>query len=165
MKGTISKQHRVKPQHEFSNCNHLSESSLTKGQVVLGLYTGNIFTTDTKQNMKIIPDRVLRRHWDWARNKPCKKKGPGYWCRERERERIIYFHVERLFIQEWKVIVMQYQELMIVQKWWRSCEQAQGMPLLRSFVSAFWSSNKKFMNMSRKYSHGLSVAAIQGFGN
>lgn len=167
MKGTISKQHRVKPQHEFSNCNHLNELSLIRGQVVLGLYIGDIFITDTKENMKIISDRVFRIHCDWAWNKPCKKKGPGYWCREREREstRIIYFHMGRAFIQEWKVRAVQHQELMIVKKWWQSCERARRMALLRSLVSAFLSSDNKFINFSSKYSHGWSIAAVQGFGN
>lgn len=54
------------------------------------------------------------------------------------------------------------EELMTVQKLWQICEQAQRMALLKSLGLAYWSSNKKFINMASKYSHGLSVAAIQG---
>lgn len=55
-------QHRLKPQHEVSNCKHVRELSLIRGQVVLGLYIGNIFITYAKENMKVISDKVFRGH-------------------------------------------------------------------------------------------------------
>lgn len=160
-KGQLVIQHRLKPQHEVSNCKHLRDLSLIRGQVVLGLCIGNILITDTEENTKIISDRVFRGHWDWAWRKSYKKKGSEYWYKERERENNL-FSYGKVIHPRIKSYSNATEELMTVQKWWQSCGQAQRMALLRSLVLAFCYSNKKFIGMASKYSHGLSIAAIQG---